>query len=418
MKFINLDKRLTSNIISLCLVQGAGYIIPLLTLPYLVKTLGPVSYGVLGFSIAFTQYFLLIVDYGFNLSATKKIAGERNKIKVSEIFWNVMACKLILTIICCVILFTLLEFSSYLYSQKSVIYSSFLIVISSVVFPVWLFQGKECLTLSSLISIGIKLLAVPLIFIYVERPSDAWLAAMITSITSILGGVASLIIIWKRKWIGMIDISLKSIVFELKDAWHVFLSSAAVNLYTSSVTVILGFICGPVAVGYFVAADKLRQAVQGLIIPFSQAFYPRITSLYIKNKKNAVGLIRKLLLLQSMGTLFLSLILFIIGRQSIDYLYGEEYINSYFVLIIFSFCPFLIGVSNVLGIQTMLVMGYKREFSKILIRSGIIGLLLVFPFSFAWGEYGAALVIVISELTVTICMIKFVTKKKLLSVEG
>ncbi|MCE4198814.1 O34 family O-antigen flippase, partial [Escherichia coli] len=109
MKFINLDKRLTSNIISLCLVQGAGYIIPLLTLPYLVKTLGPVSYGVLGFSIAFTQYFLLIVDYGFNLSATKKIAGERNKIKVSEIFWNVMACKLILTIICCVILFTLLE---------------------------------------------------------------------------------------------------------------------------------------------------------------------------------------------------------------------------------------------------------------------------------------------------------------------
>ncbi|MEA0237488.1 O34 family O-antigen flippase, partial [Escherichia coli] len=279
MKFINLDKRLTSNIISLCLVQGAGYIIPLLTLPYLVKTLGPVSYGVLGFSIAFTQYFLLIVDYGFNLSATKKIAGERNKIKVSEIFWNVMACKLILTIICCVILFTLLEFSSYLYSQKSVIYSSFLIVISSVVFPVWLFQGKECLTLSSLISIGIKLLAVPLIFIYVERPSDAWLAAMITSITSILGGIASLIIIWKRKWIGMIDISLKSIVFELKDAWHVFLSSAAVNLYTSSVTVILGFICGPVAVGYFVAADKLRQAVQGLIIPFSQAFYPRITSL-------------------------------------------------------------------------------------------------------------------------------------------
>lgn len=72
------DKILVKNIGSLFGIKLAGYVIPLITLPYLVRTLGIESYGYLGFSIAIVQYFVLFVNYGFDLSATSHIAKNGN----------------------------------------------------------------------------------------------------------------------------------------------------------------------------------------------------------------------------------------------------------------------------------------------------------------------------------------------------
>ncbi|WAT01799.1 oligosaccharide flippase family protein [Rouxiella chamberiensis] len=85
-----MNKNMVKNILSLFMIQGAGYILPLVTLPYLVRVLGPSQYGILGFSFAFVQYFTLIVQYGFDLSATNKIAiHKEDKTLVSQVFWGV-----------------------------------------------------------------------------------------------------------------------------------------------------------------------------------------------------------------------------------------------------------------------------------------------------------------------------------------
>ncbi|WP_083761127.1 oligosaccharide flippase family protein [Thermoanaerobacter italicus] len=79
-------KRLITNIFSLSLLQIANYVLPLLTVPYLVRVLGPEKYGLISFSQAFIQYFILLTDYGFNLSATRKISIYRDdKEKISEV---------------------------------------------------------------------------------------------------------------------------------------------------------------------------------------------------------------------------------------------------------------------------------------------------------------------------------------------
>ncbi|EJM0847537.1 oligosaccharide flippase family protein, partial [Salmonella enterica] len=85
------------NIIYLLAVQGGNYIFPLITLPYLVRVLEPTGYGIYGYSFALIQYFILLVDYGFNYSAPKAISLNRyNNDNISSIFWNIVAIKIII----------------------------------------------------------------------------------------------------------------------------------------------------------------------------------------------------------------------------------------------------------------------------------------------------------------------------------
>lgn len=78
---------LRRNVIYLAVVQGSNYLLPLLTFPYLVRTLGPENFGIFGFCQATMLYMIMFVEYGFNLTATQSIAkAADSKDKVTSIF--------------------------------------------------------------------------------------------------------------------------------------------------------------------------------------------------------------------------------------------------------------------------------------------------------------------------------------------
>lgn len=100
---------LKKNLVSMYLMHGSNFIFPLITLPYLVRVLGPDKYGLLTFVQGFIQYFLIITDYGFNLSATRQIAINRgDNTKVSKIFCATIFLKLVFMLTSFILLSTII----------------------------------------------------------------------------------------------------------------------------------------------------------------------------------------------------------------------------------------------------------------------------------------------------------------------
>ena len=412
-------KRLLSNFFSLSVLQGANYILPLITLPYLVRVLGPEKFGLIMFAQAFIQYFVILTDYGFNLSATREISIHRdNKEKISEIFSSVMFIKFVLFILALLIM-TVIVFSFEKFKKEWLIYYlTFGMVLGQTLFPVWFFQGMERMKYITFLNITAKLIFTVSIFIFIHQVSDYIYVPLINSLGFLVAGVLSIYIIFKNFNVKFHFPKLTSIKIQLKEGWHIFISTVAISLYTVSNTFILGIFTNNTIVGYYSAAEKIIKAVQGLLTPISQTIYPYISKLVKESKEKGIKFLQKITFLIGGISFILSLILFIFADLVVNFLLGNQYEESISVLRILAFLPFIIALNNIFGIQTMLTFNYKKAFSQILITASIINILLAFILVPLWQHIGISFTILISEIFVTTIMFIYLQIKGIKILEG
>lgn len=405
---------LRKNIFYLFLVQGSSYLLPLITFPYLLRVLGVEYFGILGFCQATMQYLVLLTDYGFNWTATQLIAKNKDDFqKISNIFWSVVIAKVILFIIALCILILLISFVDKYRVLYLVLISYIPLIIGNIIYPVWLFQGLEKMKWITISTILARVMLIPLTFIYVNSPDDVWLAALFQGSVNMLAGIFALWFIFRNKLVGKVRVSLSEVKSRFKEGIHVFLSTSAISLYTVSVTVILGFVSGATAVGLFNSANTIRNAAQGLLGPVFQAIYPRVNSLFDSEYVKAMSLIKKAVRGIGILTFIGCSILFFGAELFIDIIAGKEFENAISVLRWLAYVPFLVSLSNLFGVQTMLSHSFKKQFSMFLASGALLNLIIIFPLVHYYSETGAAIAIFATELFITVTMFIFLRKKRI-----
>jgi PST family polysaccharide transporter len=405
-------KKLVSNIFSLGVLQVASYVLPLLTVPYLVRILGPEYFGLTSFATATIMYFILITEYGFNLTTTQQISIYRNdKTKLSQIFSSVMIIKIVLTFIC-FILMTILVFSFEKFSKHwEVYFISYGIVIGQVLFPIWLFQGLEQMKYITFINIGSKIFFTICIFIFIHTKSDYMYVPLLNSLGYLVAGIWALFLVRKKFKINFTWQNISILKATLLEGWHIFYSSLAVSIYTISTTFILGLFTNNIVVGYYAGADKIVQAVKGLYQPIATAIYPLISKKMNDDKKAGLNFIKIIIKYVCGYMSAISFVLFFFAEPIVHLLLGRQYQQSIVILKIMAFLPLIVSMSNIYGIQIMLNLGYKKMFSRIISIAAFLAIVLSLLLVPLYAALGTAITLLIVELFVTFAMYYYVQVK-------
>jgi polysaccharide transporter, PST family len=400
--------RLRENITALAVLQLLTYAAPLLTVPYLVRVLDPAQFGLLSFAQGLVLYFSVVTDFGFDFSATRAIAARRHEPgAVARIFWSTLCAKTILMFGSAVALGLLVAFTPQLRETPGLFAATFLYVIGTAFFPVWLFQGLELMKLGALVFGTARLLTVPALFLLVRHPQDYVKAAAIQASVEMTASLLAAPIVWKRIKVGWVRPSASDIAETFRQGWPLFLSGSALYLCSSSTPVILGFVSDKTQVGYFSAADKLIRAATSLLNPVSQALYPHITARKVESTSSALQLIRRSFISIGLLSLGASVLIFVLAGPLSRLLLGSEFGESAHVLQWLSPLPLLVGLMNVLGTQTMLVFDMDRNMSQIMLAGAAAGIPLTVALSFLFGALGAAIATLI--LTALMVLAMFVT---------
>jgi PST family polysaccharide transporter len=410
-KFKNHSVLLT-NIFSLGTIQLVNYILPLLTVPYLVRILKPEYFGLIAFSTATITYFVMLTDYGFNLSATRQISIHRKNLKkINEIFNSTILIQAALLFISFIILNTLILTFEIFSKNWELYYISFGMVVGHFLFPVWLFQGLEKMKYITIINVITKITLTLLVFIVVKKQEDYLLVPILTSSSFIVSGIFSLIIAKYYFKISFFLPKKEMVLSQLKKGWFFFSSNLSVSLFTTSTTFILGVFTTNQSVGLFAAADKIITAIKGLNSPISQSIYPIVSKKIVENKREGISFILKSGKIIIFFNLIFSILLFILSEPICDYILGDDYQESIHLLRIMSFLPLIIVTSNICAVQGLYNLGKAYLVSRYLIIIGISHLVLIFLLIPPFGVYGAATSVVITEIFGTLFSIYYFKKE-------
>jgi PST family polysaccharide transporter len=361
------------NTLALYALQFAGYVIPLVTFPYLARVLRADGFGILLFAQSFALWGSIIFEYGFNLSASREVAQNHgNREALASTAAGVLGAKLVLLIgfamVSAVVALTVGIFREH---------SNYLIwaVVQSLAFgfsPFWYFQGTERMVGAVITEFVARAAAAVSIFILVRVPDDGWKALASLAVAGC--GVVLVQTSWMYWQIGFRRLRWQDTTGALRRGWNMFLFRGASNIYGAANAFILGLFVAPVQVGYFGGAERIAKALQGLTLPFTQAFYPHMSRLVAQDASKASRLARWTVPFAGGAGLALALAVALFASRAISLILGPNYGESVRVLYVFALILPLNAINNALIMHWMLPYGMERTVGAVTLGAIVINL--------------------------------------------
>ncbi len=400
-----IDRRLVRNVGALYGVQFAGYLLPLITIPYLTRVLGAATWGLVAFSQAFGAYASLVVEFGFGYSATREVAKRReSREELSGLVAGVVGAKVLLAV-AAVALAVVAEQWIPLFRHHAVFFwAAMFWALAQGFSMLWYYQGFEQMRLVALLDVSGRALATAGIFILVHNPGDGWKVLALQGAGALVSVAVTTVLVLRE-----VPVRLPSprLVWKtLGMGWNMFVFRGSLGLYSTGNTFILGLFAPADAVGFYAGAEKLARAVMGLLAPVQQSLFPRLSHLAHEDRPRARRLARASLLAMSAFGAVSSLGVFVAAPWMVRIILGKGFALSVPLLRIMAALVFLDAVSTMLGMLWMVPLGLDRAFSRIVLGIGLVNVALALALAPRFGGVGVACAVVAAEVFGA-CLITF-----------
>ena len=400
---------ITKNYLYNLVYQILLIILPIITTPYLARTIGPHGTGIYSYTISIVTYFILFGSLGIAMYGQREIAfNHKNKENRTRVFTSVFLLRVITMSVSMILFYFMLartgEYSTY---YKILLLEMF----ANVIDISWFYQGMEEFKKTATRNIIVKLLSVICIFIFVKTPNDVGKYLGIYVGTTLFGNL----VLWfgLRKYISKIQFKNLNILKHLRETIALFIPQIAIQVYTVLDKTMIGAITNNMTeVGYYEQSQKIIKILLTLITALGTVMMPRIAKLYADGDKEEI----KKYMYKTFRFVFMLAFPLVLGIISISekfvpIFFGQGYDPVVNLLNITSLIIIFIGFSNVTGSQYLLSIKRQKEFTISVICGAITNVILNSILIPNFKSLGACIGTVVAECIVAVIQLYYVRKQ-------
>lgn len=390
-------------------VQVCRKVFPLITIPYLTRTLTAGGWGAVAFVLSLSELVALVIEFGFNLSATREISQKRDqKNACGEVMAGVLGAQAVLACAGIAAALLLAPHIALLRTHHNMLLAGLIYAVAQGATPLWFFQGLERMRLAAAFEVTAKSVMLAGVFYFVKGPQDGWKVIALQAAASGFSTVSGIALA-----LGSFAPTRPTrplVAGAIRRGWPMFVFRSAESLYGVGNSFLLGLFAAPVVVGYFAAAEKISKAVFGLLNPVREALYPRLAYLAASAQDKAAKLARIGIAVMTAAGGALAVCVAAFAPWLINLFGGHEFQPAVPILRILAALPLVLSITYSVGLQWLLPLGRDRDVNRVILRGGALNLAASFLLAPPFGALGMAASVVASELFVCVSLVQVVVR--------
>lgn len=386
------------------LVYGAGQafnlVTPVLIAPYIIYKCNLDGFGKVGIAFSFALFFILIVDYGFDIKGIKKVSESRNDIKKLEYeLVSTLYNKLFLFFISASLAVGCIYIFPYFKNEERLFVFSLAIVFAQVFNPVWFLQGLENFYTSSIVNASSKIIYVILIFTWIRVADDYIYVNLYLGLSALIVNVIGLIFIFKVYKFKFVPFKFTLLFQTLREDFDICISQLFLSVRQIAPMFIISSLFGFTVVGQYKIIDQVISLYRTFSQVFLKFFYPQLCFKLIENRQNAIKYWKKYAAILFAGVLFSTLILLIFSKSVLVFFRVDA---DAIIQMLFTFqTALIIPIAMVFALsleQLMFGLQKTKLYFKITFLVTIFNVFTIILFSKFFNLSGIIISIFLSEL--------------------
>jgi PST family polysaccharide transporter len=350
------------NVVALYGVQACTYALPLLTFPYLAHVLGPSGWGVVIFAQAIGDVIACVVEYGFDISASRETSIQRDHPeRLSALISAVLGAKSILAALCIAGALLSRPLTHHVAPSLALFWAATIWGVCQGINMLWYFQGLERMKLASTLEITGKVMATLSIFVLVHKPSDGWKVLAAQCVGCVVAHGITVILAYRE--VGFQPPTFSSIAKALRMGGSMFLFRAVQSIAGSVNRLVLGSVAPIAVLGEYAGAERITRVFQQGLWPINQALYPKLTKQTQNDPRGALRTVRlSFVFLGALG-LVLGMMIFFGAPLLVHFILGRNFQDTIPALRVFAFWIPLCALTTVATFQLLLPNQLDKQFN-------------------------------------------------------
>lgn len=386
--------------------QILNIIVPLVTTPYLSRTIGATGNGLFTYTQSIANYFVLFANLGITNYGVREIASCGNdRAKRSRTFWNLFAMNLVSGFTVAAVYFAYCFTLGAENLLLSLLWS--LWVIGAVVDVTWLLNGCQEFKVPMVRNFCTRLAGMCLIFLLVHSESDTW--AYVFSIATPY--LANALLVWPftKRYVDHVRPTWREMLPHFKPNLLLFIPVIATSLYTLLDKVMLGAMAGMEQAGLYDYAEKISKMPMAIITALGAVVLPRMTEVIAAGRHDeAKGLVGTTMWFMEACAMALTFGIIAVAPEFVPAFFGTGYEECVPLMRILSVIIPLICSTNVIGVQYLVPSHRDRAFTISVLVGAAVNISINAVTLTRWGAMAAAFATVAAEISVLVAQALFV----------